>query len=152
MTAAVAAMLVSMLLPVDEHTWPSLIAQQRGRVVLVSFWATWCAPCREEMPRLVRLAKLHGAGGLRLITVCADDPGGQSAAIDELRRWRVPEPAYIRNSASDDSFINAVDRGWSGALPALFLYDHRGKLTRSFAAGTPVTEIERAVKQAIVSK
>ena len=50
------------------------LAQWRGKVVVVNFWATWCGPCREEIPVLVRLQKEHGPKGLQLVGIAIDQP------------------------------------------------------------------------------
>ena len=62
------------LTPVDEDGYGKLLERHRGRVVLVDFWATWCEPCRTEMPVLAELEKKWRARGLVLITVSADEP------------------------------------------------------------------------------
>ncbi|HZN25031.1 MAG TPA: TlpA disulfide reductase family protein [Burkholderiales bacterium] len=50
------------------------VAQWRGKVVVVNFWATWCAPCREEIPMLVKLQQKYGAHGLQLVGIAIDRP------------------------------------------------------------------------------
>jgi thiol-disulfide isomerase/thioredoxin len=50
------------------------LAQWRGKVVVVNFWATWCGPCREEIPILVRLQKEYGPRGLQLVGIAIDQP------------------------------------------------------------------------------
>ncbi|HXN49177.1 MAG TPA: TlpA disulfide reductase family protein, partial [Bryobacteraceae bacterium] len=67
--AAVCACGAPPLAAVDEAGYQRLIALAKGRVLLVDFWATWCDPCRAEMPELVRLAARYQARGLQLATV-----------------------------------------------------------------------------------
>lgn len=56
----------------DLEGRPQSLDQWRGKVVVVNFWATWCAPCREEIPILVKLQKKHGAQGLQFVGVAID--------------------------------------------------------------------------------
>ncbi len=137
------------LVSLDEQVHREILAKNRGNVLLVDFWATWCAPCREEIPHLVALEKKLRGRGLRLITVSADEPEDRDAALEFLQAHGVPDPAYLKNVEDDDAFINAIDKDWSGALPALFLYDRKGKLVRKFIGETKVDVLERAVREVL---
>ena len=59
----------------DEHGAPQSLAAFRGRVVLLNIWATWCPPCREEMPTLDRLQAAIGGSGFVVVTVSIDAQG-----------------------------------------------------------------------------
>ncbi len=132
--------------PYDAQRHRQVLAENRGKVVLFDFWATWCAPCRAEMPLLVELDRKLRGRGFRLITVSADEPEEKQQALEFLREHRAPEPAYIKEVEDDDAFINAVNPDWSGALPALFLYDRSGKLVKTWIGETAIAEIEKAVR------
>ncbi len=134
------------LFPFDERVHREILVKNKGSVLLVDFWATWCAPCREEMPQLVALEKKLRGRGFRLITVSADEPEDKTAALEFLRQHGVPDPAYLKNVDDDDAFITAIDKEWSGALPALFLYDRQGNLVRKFIGETKIEILERAVR------
>jgi thiol-disulfide isomerase/thioredoxin len=135
------------LIPVDEGGYQSLLKSQQGKVVLVDFWATWCEPCRAEIPVLAGLAKKWSDRGLALITVSADEPEQETAAFRLLRQKGVPIPAYVKRPKDDDRFINSIDPKWSGALPALFLYDRSGRKVRSFIGETEPAAIEAAIRK-----
>ncbi len=133
------------LTPVDEAAYRKLIAAHKGDVVLVDFWATWCKPCRAEMPQLAKLDSRLRAKGLRIVTISADEPEKEADAAKFLAQNSAPSPAYIRRAKDDDKFINSVDPAWSGALPALFLYDRSGRRVKSFIGETPLKDIEAAI-------
>lgn len=130
---------------VDEAAYPKIIAAQRGRVLLVNFWATWCAPCRKEMPGLAALEKKLAARGFTLVTVSADEPGDDAAAEAFLRKSGVTGAGYLKKSRDDNAFINGIDPKWSGALPASFLYDRQGRKVRSFFGEVEIAELEAAI-------
>ncbi len=133
--------------PLDEAGYHRLVAQAKGRVVLVDFWATWCDPCRAEMPELVRLAARYQARGLAFATVSCDEPEQEADAAAFLHKNGAPAPHYVKRAANDEKFIDAIDPKWSGALPALFLYDRQGRLVKSFIGETEMGALEAAVKQ-----
>jgi len=96
-------------------------------VTLVNIWATWCVPCREEFPDLLRLRRAYEARGLRLVLVNADFGEGRDEAVKFLGEQGVSFPT-LRKEEDDDAFIRALGGGWSGALPATFVFDGTGKL------------------------
>src|SRR5204863_4910933 len=104
---------------VDEAGYAKLVAANKGKVLLVDFWATWCVPCRKELPELTRMATRLQSKGVQLITVSADEVDKKQAASQFLAGAGVQGPAYIRVAKDDEKFINTVDPKWSGALPAL---------------------------------
>jgi cytochrome c biogenesis protein CcmG, thiol:disulfide interchange protein DsbE len=137
----------SKLTPVDEAGYAKLVAAHKGKIVLVDFWATWCEPCRAEMPQLVKLEQKLRARGFELVTVSADEPEQEAAASKVLKADGVSGPGYLKKAADDDKFIGAIDSKWGGALPALFLYDRSGKKARSFIGETPMKDLEAAIEK-----
>ena len=138
---------IGQLRPVDEAGWERLLTSAKGQVVLVNFWATWCAPCREEMPALAGLQSRLQGRGFRLVTVSADEPEQEADALRFLEQQGISAPAYIKRAKKDEDFINAIDRKWVGALPASFLYDRAGKKARSFIGEVPLAELESAIRK-----
>jgi thiol-disulfide isomerase/thioredoxin len=134
------------LSPIDEAGFRRLVSAHRGRVLLVDFWATWCAPCREEMPKLVALHSRY-AKELDLVTISCDDPEAATQAANFVALEDAPLPRYIRRASNDDQFINGIDPKWSGALPALFLFDRSGSQVKSFIGETDMAQLEAALKK-----
>ncbi len=135
------------LVPLDEVAYRKLLAGQKGVVALVDFWATWCEPCRAEMPQLARLAARYRSRGVKLITISADEPEQEAGAVRFLEKSGAPFPAYIKRPKDDDRFINSIDPKWSGALPALFLYDRQGRKAASFIGETDIAALEAALRK-----
>jgi thiol-disulfide isomerase/thioredoxin len=135
------------LTPVDEASFTKVVAAHKGKVLLVDFWASWCVPCRAEMPQLVKLGQKLRARGLDIVTVSTDEPEALAAALKVLKDENVPAPTYLRKAADDDKFNDSIDPKWGGALPAMFLYDRTGKKVRSFIGETPVKDIEAVIEK-----
>jgi thiol-disulfide isomerase/thioredoxin len=133
------------LTPINEAGFQKLVNSHKGKVVLYDFWATWCAPCRAELPQLVKLEAKLRSQGVEMVTISADEPEQKAAAEKFIQKFGVQGPAYLRQADSDDHFINAIDPKWSGALPALFLYDKAGHKVRSFIGETEMATLEAAI-------
>jgi thiol-disulfide isomerase/thioredoxin len=135
--------------PLDTDTYLNVVSSHRDRVLLVNFWATWCGPCVTEIPALLQLARKYKPEGFALMFVSADEPEDEEKAVSFLVKHRVPWPHYVKRAKDDDAFIRTIDRDWSGELPALILYDRKGKKVRFFSGETPVKEVETAIKEAL---
>jgi thiol-disulfide isomerase/thioredoxin len=125
-----------------EVSGAELIAEVRrrgGRGTLVNAWASWCGPCRREMPMLLGLAQNLAPQGLHLLLVSVDEPEGRPQAVEFLNAHGVQEPSYVARRPLG-SFKQDLNPRWPGMLPASFLFDAEGKL-RYFWGG-PVYENE----------
>ena len=134
------------LTPVDEAGFQKLVQAHKGKVTIYDFWATWCGSCRAETPELIKLEKKLGAQGFTLVTISADEPEDAARAAKMIDEAGAPKPAYLKSAKDDEHFINSIDRKWSGALPALFLYDRQGRRVRSFIGETDSAVIEKAIR------
>ena len=135
------------LMPVDEAGYRKVVESAKGKVLLVDFWASWCAPCRLEMPELVKLDKQLQARGFQLILVSIDDADQAAEALDVLKQNEVPAPFFRKQAKDDEAFINAVDPKWGGALPGLFLYDKAGNKVRAFIGETGTRTLAAAIEK-----
>ena len=134
------------LTPIDETGFQKLVELNKGKVVIYDFWATWCAACRAELPELIKLDKKLHANGFTLVTISADEPEDAARAAKVMAQAGAPQPAYRKAAKNDEHFIDFVDHSWSGALPALFLYDKKGRRMRSFIGETDAATIEKAIR------
>lgn len=136
------------LKPVDEATYQTrVVAPAKGKVVVVNFWATYCVPCRKEMPQLVALAAKYKAKGLEFFTVSADEPEQAKDAAAFVEKTKIPAPAFLRQAKDEDKFTALIDAKWTGALPATILYDRTGKKVRAFFGEVKVADLEAAIQK-----
>lgn len=124
------------------------ISREKGRVVLVNFWATWCVPCREEFPLLTRLQKKHRGAGLSVLGVSTDFQKEKAAVEKFLAEQKPSFPNYRKKSGGDDQkFIEAVDSTWGGELPFSVLYDRSGRKVRVFSGELEIATVEKQIVQ-----
>ena len=98
-----------------------------GKPLLVNFWATWCDPCREEFPDLVKLDTDY-KGKIDFITISLDELSEINRDVPKfLAEMKAEMPAYLLKAQDDDAAIAFVSKEWSGALPLTILYDPAGK-------------------------
>jgi len=120
--------------------------RQRGRVLLVNFWATWCEPCREEFPALVRLHKTYRARGLSLVAISMDEPESVGAIEKFLKDQGAEFGSYRHNFRDFGAFVDTINPRWGGGIPATFLFDRKGKLLEGWQGATSFAEFEQAAK------
>lgn len=99
------------------------LTQYRGKVVLVNFWATWCEPCRDEMPSIERLKEKFAAQGFEVLAVNVDEPESR------IRNFLEKTPLKLTVVLDPGK---AVTKAWNARiLPASFLIDREGRVRYS---------------------
>lgn len=109
--------------PISLHTLDGKkidLSELRGKVVIVTFWATWCDPCREELPLLSRYAQEHASEGLVVLGFSLDEP-------DQLEQVRsVANGLSFPVGLLGDPHVPGYGRIWH--LPVSFTIDRKGRL------------------------
>src|SRR5215470_5492409 len=135
---------------IDTDALKGLITQQRERPLLVNFWATFCDPCRDEFPDLVKIDKDYGARSLEFFTVSLDDMSDIKTEVPKfLDAMKAKMPAYLLNVNDPEPAINLVDRKWRGDLPATFLYNEKGEVVYRHIGRVNIAELREAIDKAV---
>jgi len=112
----------------DKEGLEKLIIQRNDRILLINVWATWCILCREEFPDLVRLFDEYENRNVDIVCISVDYSDEiDSKIIPFLQSQQLNFPVYVQNFDKQEDFINFLNREWSGALPASFIYDTVGE-------------------------
>jgi thiol-disulfide isomerase/thioredoxin len=107
------------------------LLKPNGKLLLVNFWATWCDPCREEFPELVKISTDYREK-IDFITVSLDDLDDLKLAVPKfLSKMNAKMPAYFLKTSDEETLIGEISEDWQGGLPFTLLYDADGKIVYS---------------------
>ena len=112
-------------LPLADGT-PWRLAAQSGHVVLANFWASWCAPCLQEMPELEAFSAQQGANGTQVVGIALDDPGPTQAMLERLG---VTYPNLIDAPGPADAGVRLGNP--AGVLPYSVLVSAEGRVLKT---------------------
>jgi thiol-disulfide isomerase/thioredoxin len=120
---------------IDESGLKQLIAQRNGKILFLNVWATWCVPCREEFPDLVRLAEHYKNADVEFVGLSVDYPDEiESKIIPFLENQKCNFKIYVQAFDDEANLIGLLNEKWSGAIPATFIFDPVG-IQRVFLLG-----------------
>ncbi|GEM_PF-495688 len=134
--------------PAPDFTLQSLdgksvrLSDLRGKAVLLNFWATWCSPCKIEMPWFIELQKQYGSQGLQIVGVAMDDSSKEDIA-KFASDMGVNYPVLLGKEAVGDAY------GGVPALPETFFIGRDGKIVDKIIGLKGKAEIEDAIKKAL---
>lgn len=125
-----------------------VIDTYRGeKAVLINVWATWCAPCVEEFPEIVRLQHNYPEN-LQVIFVSGDFDESRGKALAFLKEHKVDWTTYFK-VGDDQEFIETISDEWSGALPFTKVISINGEVINSWEGSADYEKFERNIKIAI---
>lgn len=114
--------------------------QFKGKVVVVDFWATWCPPCREEIPGYIKLQEKYGKDGLVIVGVSLDRKG--AAVVKPFMEKQGMNYVVV---IGDDETVEAF--GGFNAIPTTFIIDRQGNIRDKKTGAVPTAEYEKTLKQ-----
>ena len=121
-----------------------------ARPLLVNFWATWCDPCREEFPDLVKIDADYRGKNLNFVTVSLDDVSEIGTEVPKfLKEMKATMRTVLLNVNDPEPAIKSVDAGWDGQLPATFLYDKDGKVVFRYFGKIKPDELRAAIDKQV---
>jgi len=122
----------------DVNGQPQVLEQWRGKVLVVNFWATWCAPCREEIPAFMRVQDKWAGRGLQVVGIAIDDTDKVRPYVTELK---VNYPILVGGLDSIDLARQAGNK--LGALPFTVILDRQGVTIHSQLGGINQQKLEK---------
>lgn len=126
-----------------------IIDDNKDQPILINVWATWCAPCREEFPDLVKLSNEYKKQ-VKFIGISADDVDDlNTKVIPFLEEQKTGFQNYIIKVSDPEDFINALNKEWAGAIPATFIYDSGGNQKEMLVGMQTYEQFESALKKVI---
>jgi cytochrome c biogenesis protein CcmG/thiol:disulfide interchange protein DsbE len=114
------------------------LASYRGKVVLLNFWATWCAPCQVEMPVFAAWERQYGPQGLQVIGISMDD--GPEAVRSLVDRLKLDYPVAMGDAELGERYGGVL------GLPLTYLIDRKGRVRAQFEGETALKAIEKQLK------
>ncbi len=115
------------------------LAEERGKIVVVNFWATWCPPCRMETPGLVSIANRYAAKGVQVVGVSMDDEP-QRAVPAFVSRFGIPYPILL--PTADSPLASSIE-----SLPTSLLIDRNGRVVRTYLGAVDERTLAKDIDQ-----
>ena len=125
-TATAARAQSSDIKSVEPKDIKDIVAQNKGKVVLLNFFATWCVPCHTEFPDIVKLQNDFKGKGLQVVEVSMNDITDKDELQKYLAETKPPFTVYLAAN-TEDKFYTDVDPRWDTALPMTMIFDRDGK-------------------------
>ena len=111
----------------------------KGKVVILDFWATWCGPCREEIPKFIALQKQYEKQGLVVVGLSVDE-NGADAVKPFAQRLGINYPIVLADQKTQAAF------GGIEAVPTTYIIDRNGRIAKEHVGFTDKNEFENEIK------
>ncbi len=107
------------------HEFEPIIHYKNDTTYVINFWATWCVPCRKELPYFERIHQEYANQKVKVLMVSLDFPSKmETSLIPFLNKHNITAKVLLLNDPNSSAWIDKVDPLWSGALPATLIYNH----------------------------
>ena len=139
--------------PITEKGLDSLLSNRNGTMLVLNIWATWCEPCKEEFPDLIKLSAKYKKKDVQFAAISVDYPDEvESKILPFIDSLHVPFVVYVADFPSQDSLINTINKEWSGGVPATVIYDRKGKRQQFLFGKQPYQKLKGAIDNLLRKK
>jgi thiol-disulfide isomerase/thioredoxin len=137
--------------PLSFEQWREKLAGYKGDIVVVDFWATWCVPCLERFPAMVKLHERFNTQGVRFVSMCLDDREDR-VALERGREFLSRQKAVFENYLMDEGITDAFEKLGLQSIPAVLMYDREGTLYARLTGDNPSDQfteldVENAIQE-----
>jgi thiol-disulfide isomerase/thioredoxin len=136
---------------VEPKDIKDLVAANKGKVVLLNFFATWCVPCHTEFPDIIKLQNAYKGKGLQVIEVSMNDVSDKDELEKYLSETKPPFTVYIAAN-TEDQFYTDVDPRWDTALPMTMIFDRDGKNVAFYKEARSFDQFAKDVSPLLAAK
>lgn len=134
---------------VSAEEFRAILQKERGQVLILNFWATWCVPCLREVPDLLALESEMKRQGVKLIGVAVDDPSPGAVQVDRFRQKYFPTfVTYARQGMEMDELASVVDPAWNEVVPTTYILNRQGKVVARIQGKKSREEFRAAIAKA----
>ncbi len=135
---------------IDQTLLEKIIKNRNGKVLFLNVWATWCAPCKEEFPDLVKLADKYKNLKVDFIGLSVDYPDEvDSKIIPFLKKNKANFKIYVNDFDDVEDLINFLNKKWNGAIPATFIFDKTGKQQKYILGMRDFDEFDKELNEVL---
>ncbi len=138
--------------PADAEALNSLRKNDSGKFRLVTFWATWCAPCVAEFGEFVTINRMYRHRDFELVTVSLNRPDEQKTVLEFLKKKQASCRNLIFASPERDRLINAFNPDWQGEVPYTVLIDPDRKVILQQSGSIDALALKRAIVKSMNEK
>jgi peroxiredoxin len=131
--------------PASQDDLKALRKNTTGKLLLVDFWATWCAPCREEFPEFETMYRMYGKRGFDLVTVSINYPDEQPGVLKALNAEHATSTNLIMGSTDIYANLGAFDPKWNAAVPYTLLIRPDGEVVYKSQGSVDATQLRRLI-------
>ncbi|KAA3611106.1 MAG: TlpA family protein disulfide reductase [Calditrichaeota bacterium] len=119
------------------------LADYKGKVVFLNFWATWCGPCRAEIPHFVELVDKYESEGFAILGISVDSPNDHKKIPDFMDKYKINYPVLL------DDNKTRWDYGGIQSIPTTFVIDREGKALGKIVGARSKEQFEGIIKQVL---
>lgn len=115
-------------------------------LILLNFWASWCQPCKEELPAIKALNEMYADKGLKVVLISIDDPDEIETAVNYLKDNELNFTTFYKGAQSL-KFVSQIYPQWTGAVPATLLMNSDLKILDAWEGDSSLEELKQRVQK-----